>query len=750
MTGSLCVALVVLLFWPASLDYSIIKKSATIIPITQNSRNSAETYSWLKVLAETASQTRKAMNWSVDPEPANIAKKVPWSLRRTALRGLLSTCVVAMWFALATTQSANGSLRMPLNVDPTQGGHGRALQTGGAGFCDSLTATTNCTCTAVPDKKSLGQEIGEWIAILVLLFLSACFSGLNLGLLSLDLSGLEIVANGSDETNSRYARAIIPVRKHHNWLLTTLLLGNVMVNSLISILLADKTSGVIGFVVSTAAIVLLGEVFPQAISSRHPLYVGYHSLYLVYVFMALLYVIARPLSLLLDKMLGAPIGTIYAHEEFAHLVEMHRAAGALDEDQTKIMKGALDFKHASVEECMTPIANLYSLEVDDVIDKKKLKEIFTSGYSRVPVHSKNKEKTVGMLITKDLILVDPRQARTVGEIAEIFERTPLFFKPSTSLGRALALFKLGKSHCAVVEETDETGYKRTVGFVTLEDILEELLDSEIQDETEDVVHQRFITLDPSFAEKNDVPVEKKTSFNPWRRKGGQSPEIVTEAARKVAKLGSIHPEEEVPSNHGQVQPKKKTTVIRKLTPVNRLSRVLADVTNVLGEKLQKLVKDRMFLTSLGLSLSGTESLSKISIHLNGEIDIGSVTLTSPWYAPVRDSYAASFMVSAVPRVEEDDIQHNGVSRKIIFNSEDALREPALANDVVHPVLKKTASDPNMGTPTPPNLSTQSLTTLRGLGRESVSSDEAELEDAPPPRDNHSQPRLRSKSIDQFD
>jgi metal transporter CNNM len=593
--------------------------------------------------------------------------------------------------------------------------------------------------------------VGEWIAIVVLLFFSACFSGLNLGLMSLDMSGLEIVANGSDETNARYARAILPVRQHHNWLLTTLLLGNVMVNSLISILLADKTTGVVGFLVSTAAIVLLGEVFPQALSSRYPLYVGYHSLYLVYFFMAVLYVVARPLSLLLDCILGAPIGTIYAHAEFGHLVEMHRDHGVLDEDQTKIMKGALDFKHSVIEECMTPIETLYSLEIDDVVDRKKMKEIFTSGYSRIPVHNKTKDKTVGMILTKDLILVDPRHGRTVGEVAEIFERTPLFFKPTTSLGRALTLFKQGRSHCAVVEDTDASGHKHSVGFVTLEDVLEELLDSEIQDETEDVVHQRFITMDPSFSESSEHQPSKKMSAEALaaiRRKGGQSPELLTEANRKFAKLGKIQPEEDISLQTIAIQPKKKkTTVIRKLTPANRLTRVLTDVSNVLADKMQQVVKEPQFLTSLGLSLSDTDSLAKLSIHLSGEVDVGSVTLASPWYAPVRDSYSANFMLSALPRAGEDQVQHNGVSRRIVFNSEDALREPALANDVVHPVLKRTASDPSM-VASPRKAPTSDYQMIHGLGRASISSSEEEVTEEEMRRDMSL--RARSKSIDQYE
>lgn len=89
------------------------------------------------------------------------------------------------------------------------------------------------------------------VAVAVLLGLSGLFAGLGLGLMSLDLIGLEIVvAAGQDELatdrerrNSAAARRIIPIRKQGNLLLTTLLLGNVSVNALTSILMADLTSG---------------------------------------------------------------------------------------------------------------------------------------------------------------------------------------------------------------------------------------------------------------------------------------------------------------------------------------------------------------------------------------------------------------------------------------------------------------------------------------------------------------------------
>ena len=103
------------------------------------------------------------------------------------------------------------------------------------------------------------------ILIVVLLCLSALFSGLTLGLMSLDKTGLEIVIAGDDPKAAQHAKKIYPVRANGNLLLCTLLLGNVAVNALLSIFLAAYTGGIIGFVSSTFLIVIFGEIVPQAL-----------------------------------------------------------------------------------------------------------------------------------------------------------------------------------------------------------------------------------------------------------------------------------------------------------------------------------------------------------------------------------------------------------------------------------------------------------------------------------------------------
>jgi Cyclin M transmembrane N-terminal domain len=134
--------------------------------------------------------------------------------------------------------------------------------------------TCTLDCCSEYEDDICGASDNSWISaipvaiqiilIVVLLALSALFSGLTLGLMSLDASGLEIVMSGDDPEAARFAKRIYPIRKDGNLLLCTLVLGNVSVNALVSILMAEYTGGVVGLISSTFLIVILGEITPQA------------------------------------------------------------------------------------------------------------------------------------------------------------------------------------------------------------------------------------------------------------------------------------------------------------------------------------------------------------------------------------------------------------------------------------------------------------------------------------------------------
>ena len=155
----------------------------------------------------------------------------------------------------------------------------------------------------------------DFVAIVILAIMSGLFSGLNLGLLGLDVKNLELLIkppfhNAEEERNAEYARKILPLRRKGNLLLCTILLGNVTVNSALAIFMGGLTSGLIGLIISTAIITIFGEIVPQAACSRYALFVGAHTTWFVYFFMALTFPISYPVSAILDKVLGEEVGNV--------------------------------------------------------------------------------------------------------------------------------------------------------------------------------------------------------------------------------------------------------------------------------------------------------------------------------------------------------------------------------------------------------------------------------------------------------
>ena len=246
-----------------------------------------------------------------------------------------------------------------------------------------------------------------------LLLLSGLFSGLTLGLMSLDMVSLEILAEGGDEEEKEYAKKIIPVRAKGNLLLCTLLLGNTMVNALIAILMADLTDGLVGLAVSTLSIVVCGEIVPQAACSRHGLYIGANTVWIVKIFIVLMYIVAWPISLALDYVLGRDIGQVFSANELNKLIRIHvenpdaQEESGLNKDDGNLLTGALEYKDKRVRDVMTELDKVFMVESSTRLTFQVLMDIYKSGFTRIPVYEIDRQNIVGMLFTKDLILIDP-------------------------------------------------------------------------------------------------------------------------------------------------------------------------------------------------------------------------------------------------------------------------------------------------------------------------------------------------------
>lgn len=344
-------------------------------------------------------------------------------------------------------------------------------------------------------KKDFLPFYMKLITIACLLGLSGLFSGLNLGLMALDKNELQVIMKCGSADEKRYARAIEPVRRRGNYLLCSILFSNTLVNSTISVFLEDLSDGVIAIMTSTILIVLFGEILPQAFCSRHGLAVGARTIGMTYLCMLLTWPLSYPVSCCLDWALGDEIGHAYDRERLMEFIQVTRDINNLEADEVNIISGALKIKRIKISEVMTRIEDVYMLDETAVLDFDTIQAIVEKGYSRIPVHEAgNRRNIVAVLFAKDLALVDPDDKTPVQTMISFYNHPRMFVYEDTTLDTALNEFKTGKSHMAIVQRLIDDGdrdpYYEIIGVVTLEDVIEEIMQMEINDETDTLTDNR--------------------------------------------------------------------------------------------------------------------------------------------------------------------------------------------------------------------------------------------------------------------
>lgn len=316
----------------------------------------------------------------------------------------------------------------------------------------------------------------DFLIVALLVLLSGCFSGLTLGFFSLNLTSLE----RKMKLGNKEAAKVYPIRKNGNLLLCTLLLGNVAVNSTMAIFLGNIATGLVAGLISTGLIVVFGEIIPQAIFSRHALKLGASTVWLVRLFIFLLYPIAAPMAWLLNKGLGEELATIWNKKEIEEIIRHHEDAeeSEIDEDEERILLGALAYSDMSAEMIATPRSVVYTLSRNTPIDSTLIKTIKEKGFSRIPVYPGNLMDNInGVLLVKDLLGVELDGKTTIDELAR---PDLLSIKKDMKLDDLLNHFLAAKMHLACTYNNFGT----FLGVITLEDVIEEILKAEIIDEND--------------------------------------------------------------------------------------------------------------------------------------------------------------------------------------------------------------------------------------------------------------------------
>jgi metal transporter CNNM len=290
----------------------------------------------------------------------------------------------------------------------------------------------------------------------------------------------------------------------------------------------------VAVVLSVTFVLAFGEVIPQAVCSRHGLSVGASLIWLVKILMLLCWPISYPVGKILDHILGHNDSALFRRAQLKALVSIHGKeagkGGELTHDETTIIRGALDLTEKTALDSMTPLESTFSLDVHTKLSGEVIDKIVARGHSRIPVYEGDKRNLVGVLLVKSLLTAHVKAETPLTDVR--LRKVPRV--PSDMpLYDILNEFQKGSSHMAAVtkvkgkkkrsldeikakqrqeadanrdadlekgisdevapedlveeDEYDDVEVGQVIGIITLEDVIEELLQEEIVDETDEFV-----------------------------------------------------------------------------------------------------------------------------------------------------------------------------------------------------------------------------------------------------------------------
>uniref|UniRef100_A0A0D9VXB7 CNNM transmembrane domain-containing protein n=1 Tax=Leersia perrieri TaxID=77586 RepID=A0A0D9VXB7_9ORYZ len=292
-----------------------------------------------------------------------------------------------------------------------------------------------------------GAAFFEHIVIIVVLVLFAgLMSGLTLGLMSLSLVDLEVLAKSGTEQDRKHAAKILPVVKNQHLLLCTLLICNAAAMEALPIFLDSLVTAWGAILISVTLILLFGEILPQSICSRYGLAIGASVAPLVRV-------------LLLDQVLGKGHTALFRRAELKTLVTLHGneagKGGELTHDETTIIAGALELTEKKAKDAMTSLCQTFAIDINAKLDRDLMQKVLDKGHSRVPVYYEKKTNIIGLILVKNLLSINPDdeipiKRVTIRKIPRVLEDMPLY--------DILNEFQKGHSHMAVVIRQTNPSY----------------------------------------------------------------------------------------------------------------------------------------------------------------------------------------------------------------------------------------------------------------------------------------------------
>lgn len=348
------------------------------------------------------------------------------------------------------------------------------------------------------------------ILILILcicLVLSAYFSATETAFSSLNTIRLKAQADGGD----RKAARVLKLAQNYDKLLSTILIGNNIVNILMASMATvlfvrhfGSAGASLSTIVVTVVVLIFGEISPKSLAKESSETFAMFSAPILSVLM----VVLTPINFvfvqwkkLLSRLFKSKSDTSITERELLTMVEEAAQEGGIDEQESELIRSAIEFNDVEAIDIFTPRVDVVG--ISENATREDASRVFAeSGYSRLPVYRETMDNIVGLLHQRDFYALD--EAKT--DIRSII-KPALFITKSMKIGDLLRMLQKSKAHMAII--CDEFG--GTMGIVTLEDILEELV-GEIWDEHEEVIEDIVPLDDHTYRVQGHADLEEFLGF----------------------------------------------------------------------------------------------------------------------------------------------------------------------------------------------------------------------------------------------
>ncbi|WP_338101361.1 hemolysin family protein [Psychrobacillus vulpis] len=323
----------------------------------------------------------------------------------------------------------------------------------------------------------------EFVLLGFALLISFLLSGSETALMTVNRMKVQLRAEQGD----RGAEKLLVLLSKPDRMIITILVGNTIANiamTVLLILIAENYKWNIAWsvVILTVVVILFAEVLPKTIAATFSGTIAY----MVAPIIRLLVNLFRPITFLIAELInmmirigskGAVKEATISKEEILNMVDIASTNGTFEEEESERIKGMLDFPHKDVLDVLsTHRTEVVGIPLEATYEEVR-ETILEHFYTRYPVYDESLDTIVGMFYSKKLIewSMDPTM-----ELETIIDKDPLFVVQTLSVEKVFKLMLSHKKHMAIV--LDE--YGGTLGIVTHEDLIEEMIGQEIEDETD--------------------------------------------------------------------------------------------------------------------------------------------------------------------------------------------------------------------------------------------------------------------------